>query len=395
MIDSTLLKVVALLLLVLSFGARAQEFAATRLNNAMPILSKQHFDLAGASVEEGANINGPSVIRVPDWIPLERRASPRARYYMYFGHHKGRYIRLAWAESLEGPWRLYNTGRDIPEGKRGVLDIGDDRKLKIGQSLKIVKHVASPDVHVDHDNKRIEMYFHGPIKYKNKLCRWQKTLSANSLWGLDFSSGIKAVVLSSSYLRVFEAAGVLQGLSSSRHYTSRTTAESLVESAESEYCGNQWQGRPARFMDFSGFTQSGVGPFTPARTKIRHLGIYKADNRLHVFFTMKGHAPERILATSVMLNSGCWQCTAPQAAPVEILRAKETWEGGAVAPSPSTKGAQFELENALRDPFLFYEDDALYLFYVGGGERAIGLAQLTRTIARGREEEEEEDIFPQ
>ena len=46
----------------------------------------------------GGNINGPSLIRVPDWI--ER---PLGAYYLYFAHHKGEYIRLAYADRLEGP----------------------------------------------------------------------------------------------------------------------------------------------------------------------------------------------------------------------------------------------------------------------------------------------------
>jgi hypothetical protein len=32
----------------------------------------------------GDNVNGPSIIRVPSWIP-----NPLGRYYAYFGHHKG------------------------------------------------------------------------------------------------------------------------------------------------------------------------------------------------------------------------------------------------------------------------------------------------------------------
>ena len=38
----------------------------------------------------GDNINGPSLIRVPNWV--EGRLS---RYYLYFADHKGAYIRLA------------------------------------------------------------------------------------------------------------------------------------------------------------------------------------------------------------------------------------------------------------------------------------------------------------
>ena len=47
----------------------------------------------------GVNIQGPSLVRVPDWVE-----SPLGRYYLYFADHKGRYIRLAYANRLTGPW---------------------------------------------------------------------------------------------------------------------------------------------------------------------------------------------------------------------------------------------------------------------------------------------------
>ncbi|MBI2946207.1 MAG: hypothetical protein HYY23_01070, partial [Verrucomicrobia bacterium] len=42
--------------------------------------------------KDGNNINGPSLIRVPGWVK-----SPLGRYYLYFAHHSGQYIRLAYA----------------------------------------------------------------------------------------------------------------------------------------------------------------------------------------------------------------------------------------------------------------------------------------------------------
>ena len=53
----------------------------------------------------GDNINGPSLIRVPGWI-----ARPLGRYYLYFAHHDGRYIRLAYSDELPGPWTTYRDG---------------------------------------------------------------------------------------------------------------------------------------------------------------------------------------------------------------------------------------------------------------------------------------------
>jgi hypothetical protein len=41
----------------------------------------------------GDNINGPAAIRVPEWIE-----NPLGNYYLYFAHHQGTYIRLAYAD---------------------------------------------------------------------------------------------------------------------------------------------------------------------------------------------------------------------------------------------------------------------------------------------------------
>jgi len=49
----------------------------------------------------GDNVNGPSVLRVPDWIE-----QPLGRYYLYFAHHRGKSIRLAVADAPCGPWHV-------------------------------------------------------------------------------------------------------------------------------------------------------------------------------------------------------------------------------------------------------------------------------------------------
>src|SRR5262249_16940940 len=53
----------------------------------------------------GDNVNGPSIIRVPSWIE-----HPLGRYYMYFAHHMGTHIRLAYADAITGPWHVYDPG---------------------------------------------------------------------------------------------------------------------------------------------------------------------------------------------------------------------------------------------------------------------------------------------
>ncbi|NET62179.1 MAG: hypothetical protein F6K47_40550, partial [Symploca sp. SIO2E6] len=49
-------------------------------------LTKQGFRYQIYQTVRGSNINGPSLIRVPEWIE-----NPLGRYYLYFAHHQGKY----------------------------------------------------------------------------------------------------------------------------------------------------------------------------------------------------------------------------------------------------------------------------------------------------------------
>ena len=104
------------------------------------------------SASIGDNVNGPSVIRVPSWI-----ARPLGRYYMYFAHHKGAYIRLAYADSLAGPWKIYEPG---VLNVRGTIFYRPQPDPPASPPT-LYTHVASPEVFIDDANKRLVMYVHG------------------------------------------------------------------------------------------------------------------------------------------------------------------------------------------------------------------------------------------
>jgi hypothetical protein len=366
------------LLYLLPSTLSAQSFSVERLNGGEPILTASHFQAVGAPAREGENINGPSVIRIPDWIPPAQRADSSARYYLYFAHHSGDYIRLAWARDVEGPWQLYRTGKGIEPGNRGVLDMGSDRLIALGNGLAITSHIASPDVHVDDDQKRITMYFHGVTRRDDTRFKAQQTYVATSPTGLDFSAGLVPYPLSGSYLRVFAYQGELQGLTPKKFHRPRNSNapwEVPADLAQVEL--GLWAGHNTRFLAFrADATTAEAGRRAPA-PRSRHLGLYPTGDNLHVFFTMKKHAPERILATTVDLTVDDWFNAAAAGAPEEILRPEREWEGATLNPQPSKKGAAVQAENALRDPFVFSDEGKLYLFYAGGGEQAIGLARLT------------------
>jgi hypothetical protein len=351
-------------------------FIITRLNNGEPIITEAMFDALGAADREGVNINGPSVIRIPDWIGPEDRADPNAVYYMYFAHHGGNYIRLGWAEDIEGPWYLYQVGAGVSVGDRGVLDLGGDDEINIGNGVTIYNHIASPDVHVDDENRRIIMYFHGPTRV-NGNCMYQKSLVATSTYGLDFSDGIEPVRLGRFYFRVFEYKANLYTTSNSGYlFKAQDPNDPWVLPAGFDFCDDLWTKRPdSPFQnDIDDANFAGV-PDQPLR--VRHSAVRLVGDMLQVFYSRIGDCPERIMMSTIDLSVGDYDVWDPTYPPEEILQAELDWEGGDIPPSNSQGSTAPENVNQLRDPCIFKDvDGTLYLFYCGRGEDAIGIAQI-------------------
>ena len=184
--------------------------------------------------DEGANINGPSLIRIPDWILPSERADPSAVYYLYFAHHAGDYIRMAWATDLAGPWTLYKTGSDVLVGDRGVLD-NSEMTIDVGMGIEIREnHLASPDVHVDNEAQQIIMYFHSGAStfFNGNEINSQHTWVSTSGDGLEFLDNIRPVRLALSYFRLFSHGGnsiawIIPGFPD-EHLTQKTLGSQLL-----------------------------------------------------------------------------------------------------------------------------------------------------------------------
>ncbi len=349
-------------------------YIVTRLNGSQPIIDQDMFEAVGVGVE-GDNINGPSVIRVPDWIAPENRTDPDAVYYMYFAehHHRGGYIRMAWAEHLEGPWQLYRIGSEVNVGERGVLDLGNS-EIDLGNGITIYNHIASPDVFAHDENQRIILYFHGPTMYGGSSVG-QNSFVATSEYGLDFNGNIEPVVLGGSYFRVFSYNDNLYALDNGADLYSALDAD------------NPWT--PPRGFDFGDdlWIKSFNDPFQDDlgdagfSGRIRHTAVHLTGDTLQVFYSRIGDTPERIQMSTIDLSVGSydlWDSTYP---PEEILEAEPGWEGGQFPPEPSKGGHAPENVNQLRDPYVFEDiDGVLYLFYSGCGEDAIGVAHLDPVV---------------
>ena len=83
-------------------SADAQNVTVTRLADG-PLIHAGMNDRM--NTPDMVNINGPSLVRMPDWA-----AGRMGRYHLYFAHHKGHYIRMAYADDLAGPWTVYDPG---------------------------------------------------------------------------------------------------------------------------------------------------------------------------------------------------------------------------------------------------------------------------------------------
>ena len=138
----------------------APRFEVSRIGDA-PIL------VPSMDERMGANLAGPSLIRVPEWLP-----DRLGEYYLYFAHHNGTYIRLAVADAIEGPWRIHTPGalQHAESHFPDELDPQDPAKVRPGYVVS-TPHIASPDVHVDEERREIRMYFHGINRDRTQVTR--------------------------------------------------------------------------------------------------------------------------------------------------------------------------------------------------------------------------------
>jgi hypothetical protein len=289
----------------------ARGVTITRFEN-NPVLTPE------SSERLGSNINGPSVIRVPPWIK-----KPLGKYYLYFAHHKGDYIRLAYADAIAGPWRIYNPGT-----------------LQLSQVPHFQGHIASPDVHVDEGNEEIRLYFHGVTRGDK-----QKTGVAFSKDGINFTASNR--ILGSFYFRV---------LKWKNHFYAIAKNGAI-------------SGELLRSKD-------GITSFKKISNLIlnmRHAAVLLRGDFLVVFYTRMGDAPERIFMSTLKLTNGLKSRFLSQ--PIEVLRPELDYEGINYPVSPSRFGPAVEVCQ-LRDPSVFEEKGKTYLFYSVAGEMGIAAAEM-------------------
>ncbi|QNL52411.1 hypothetical protein H8S90_05100 [Olivibacter sp. SDN3] len=275
---------------------------------------------------DGTNINGPSLIKTPDWLP-----NKLGKYYLYFAHHQGKYIRLAYTDDLKKNWKIFDKGT-----------------LQLTDCAVCHGHVASPDVFVDDTNKQIVLYFHSPL-VENQQSKGQYSYRAASDDGINFK--VDTTALGISYFRVFDWNGT--------HYAIART------------------GQLYRSKDGGLTFESGPNPFDKIQRKtnyLRHAAVKVSGDKLFVFYSNIGDKPERILLSTLDLNDD-WRTWHPSK-PITIVQPEKDYEGVNLPQLPSEIGAKFGEVHQLRDPAFFEEDGKWYLLYSTAGESGIAIGEL-------------------
>lgn len=318
---------------------------AVRLGDAPLISPESH-------PEAGDNIQGPSLVRVPEWVE-----HPLGRYYLYFADHKGDSIRMAYADALGGPWTLRPGGTlrlddslfltEPPEAsEEEITEIEDIYRTLFGdyqppngmRSDITHPHIASPDVRINEADRTFEMYYHGL-----ELLGLQMTRFATSSDGLHFDA--RQPTVEGTYLRAFSH-------------------------REAEYAFVMPGTLLRRLDDPTAFDR---GPVILPRES-RHAAVHVDGDDVQIYWTLVGDAPERIYLSRIDGSRPFDEWTVGER--VEVLRPERVWEGAEESPASSARSVAPGFVNQLRDPAIFTEDGQTYLLYAIGGESGIAIAEL-------------------
>lgn len=317
-------------------------------------LSRNPLITTRTSATLGDNINGPTVIRVPAWVK-----QPLGRYYMYFAHHMGGFIRLAYADAIEGPWKIHEPGVS-PVRDTALFRPQPDPPENLEN---FYTHVASPEIEIDHERQRLVLWFHGwwtegkmwPVG-EAAAREWvrangysQFTQSATSGDGLHFAA--QPPITRTSYLRVWRRDGARFGMGR---------------------LGQLW-----RSADPLSVFEPGPNPFRGGAyaNRVRHVALLQRGSLMHVFFSAIGDAPERILMSTISLSAD-WS-TWLASTPIEMLQPEAAYECPTRPTVPSDAGDVKVPVRQLRDPAIFEENGRTFLFYSFCGEQGIAAAELT------------------
>jgi hypothetical protein len=277
---------------------------------------------------------------------------------MYFGNHRGVFIRLAYADSPIGPWKVYEPG--VWHVKDSSLYRPQPDSASFGG---FNTHFASPEVFIDIANRRIVLWAHGwytnnerwPAEPKaaqqwaNEKGYGQFTQGAISSDGLNFTA--QPAITKESYIRVFRRNGELFGMS---RLGVLLHAPDPLASFE---------------IGPNAFRETSYGS-----NRVRHIALLPRGTRLHVLFTAIGDAPERLLWSTIDMT-GSWKDWRVST-PVDVMQPDMDYECARQPTAPSQVGDVAGEVRQIRDPYVLEDDGKTYVFYAICGEPGVAGAEI-------------------
>jgi hypothetical protein len=273
------------------------------------------------------NVNGPSLIKVPSWMP-----NRLGNYYLYFAHHRGSYIRMAYADNVEGPYKLHDAGT-----------------LHLAHAIGCFDHIASPDVHVDEDKMQIKMFFHGVDRGTKK----QLSYLSVSTDGVSFVACKHPVA--DFYLRVVKWNDCWLGMS-------KGGVMYLSKDGISDF-----QRLPCKVFPMGDSRANSHGD-------IRHVALKIEGKQLLVFYSRIGDAPESIYRAVIDLSLPTDQWVAKKQ--LLVLAPESSYEGIGISLQASKAGPAYDVKREVRDPAIFVDGSEEYLLYSVAGEQGIAIARV-------------------
>jgi hypothetical protein len=277
---------------------------------------------------------------------------------LYFANHKGKFIRLAYADAVTGPWKIYDPG---------VLQVKETafyRPQPDPAGNILYTHVASPDIYVDPRSKKIILWAHGmwtdgkpwpQVQTGQQAQAWlaqhgyeQYTQAFESTDGIHFVA--HSAITKISYLRVFRYGDTFYSVAR--------------------------LGRVGHSDDPFGEFKLGQDLFrdTPYAGRVRHTALLQRGDTLYVFFTAIGDAPEHVLVATVDLRKPWTEWNAVH--PGDVLTSQRSYECADLPPTPSRAGDIDVPVHQLRDPGVFEEEGRSYFLYSTCGEQGLALAEI-------------------
>lgn len=264
---------------------------------------------------DGLNINGPCLIKVPNFIK-----NPIGKYYLYFGHHCGQHIRLAYSDNIEHGYKIF-------EG--GVLNISQ---------IYGYDHLSSPEIIVNHETSEIELYYHCPYKH-NKIDP-QSTFCARSNDGINFVSD-KNMCFPYPYYRQFKHNNNIIGLA----------MEKIQNESHTVVFYNN---KTKKILKMS-----------------RHVSMFILNNTIYLLYSTVGNTPEHIQICQLLIHEdNCYTVNESS-----LFFPTLEYETSGKKPTQSKYGMSNGICE-LRDPYAYIEDTDIYILYTVGGEKGIAIAKF-------------------